>query len=96
VKQNQTIVCGGFLYLAADACPTLKVPVASADQASALFQQYRDRYCLGASDLNEDCGALYAVDGRLVARVSYNGRVWNPLGELLQEAVHGPDNRSHH
>jgi hypothetical protein len=35
---------GGFLYLAADGCPTLRIPVASADAASALLSRYRDRF----------------------------------------------------
>jgi hypothetical protein len=76
---------GGFLYLAADGCPTLRIPVASADAASALLSRYRDRFGIGASDLKKGCGDIRADDGTLVARVSYNGRVWTPGGILLQE-----------
>ena len=76
---------GGFLYLAADGCPTLTIPVASADMASAMLSRYRDQYSLGASDLRDRCGNIYADDGTLVATVSYNGRVWTPDGTLLQE-----------
>lgn len=75
----------GYVYLAALGAPTVKVPVNTADEASALFGRYRDQYGLGASDLHDRCGNIYANDGTLVARVSYNGRVWNPQGELLQE-----------
>jgi hypothetical protein len=55
--------------------------------ASAIFQQYRDHYGIGASDMSEGCGNIYANDGTLVATVSYNGRVWHPQGELLQESI---------
>jgi hypothetical protein len=79
------VVSGGYIYLAASGCPTLKIPVESADMASAMFQQYRDRNGIGASDMKSDCGSIFADDGTLVAKVSYNGRVWNPQGKLLQE-----------
>lgn len=75
----------GYLYLAAVGARTEKVPVDTADRASAVFARYRDRYALGASDLHERCGNIYASDGTLVAKVSYNGRVWTPDDRLLQE-----------
>jgi hypothetical protein len=78
---------GGVLYLAMDGYPTLTIPVKSADAASAILQGYRDRYCIGASDMLEGCGNILTTDGTVVARVSYNGRVWNTRGELLQEAA---------
>ena len=82
---------GGYIYLAASGCPTLKIPIESADMASAMFQQYRERYGIGASDMKADCGSIFANDGTLVAKVSYNGRVWGPEGRLLQEPlVSGP------
>jgi len=52
-----------------------------------MLAQYRDRYDIGASDMAEGCGNIYADDGALVARVSYNGRVWTPDGILLQEPI---------
>jgi hypothetical protein len=83
---GQLPVCGGYsIYLAASGCPTLKIPVQSADMASAMFQRYRDWNGIGASDMKLDCGSVFANDGTLVAKVSYNGRVWNPQGKLLQE-----------
>ncbi len=78
-------VGNGYIYLSASGCPTLKIPVKSADVASAMFQQYRDQNEIGASDMNADCGSIFADDGTLVAKVSYNGRVWSPQGKLLQE-----------
>jgi hypothetical protein len=78
-------VTGGYIYLAASGCPTLRIPIQSADMASAMFQQYRDRNGIGASDMQPHCGSIFAGDGTLVAKVSYNGRVWTPQGLLLQE-----------
>jgi hypothetical protein len=75
----------GYLNLAADGCPTLKIPINSATMASALLSRYRDHFGIGASDMKDWCGDIRAKDGTLVARVSYNGRVWTPEGVLLQE-----------
>lgn len=77
--------CEGYVFLAADGCPTLKVPVTSADSAASLFARYRNHYGIGASGMKEGCGNIYAYDGTIVARVSYNGRIWTPEGVLLQE-----------
>jgi hypothetical protein len=74
------------LYLAADGGPTLNVPVDSLSMASAAWQHYRDRYGFGASAMKRSCGSVYAPDGTLMACVSYNGRVWSPTNELLEEA----------
>jgi hypothetical protein len=82
---SKLLVSGGYIYLAATGCPTLRISVQSADMASAMFRQYRDRNGIGASDMKSDCGSIFADDGTLVAKVSYNGRVWNPEGKLLQE-----------
>jgi hypothetical protein len=81
---RELITSGGYVYLAASECPTLKIPVESADMASAMFQQYRDRNAIGASDMKPHCGSIFTDDGTLVANVSYNGRVWTPEGLLLQ------------
>jgi hypothetical protein len=88
-ESNLTMARGGYIYLAADGCPTLKVPVSSADMASAVLGKYRDENGLGSSAFNARCGNVYTNDGKLVARVSYNGRVWNPKGELLQDIEGG-------
>jgi hypothetical protein len=78
---------GGYIYLAAGGCAILRIPVESADMASAMFQRYRDQNCIGASDMKTGCGNIYANDGTLVAKVSYNGRIWDAKGQLLQEPV---------
>ncbi|HUK89874.1 MAG TPA: hypothetical protein VLZ81_05695 [Blastocatellia bacterium] len=80
-----TVVRGGYIYLAAIGCPTLRIPVETADMASSMFQQYRDRKEIGASDMKLNCGSAFAGDGTLVAKVSYNSGVWGPKGQLLQE-----------
>jgi hypothetical protein len=82
---SELMTSGGYIYLAAIGCPTLKIPVQSADMASAMLEQYRDRNGIGASDMKPHSGSIFADDGTLVARVSYNGRVWSPQGMLLQE-----------
>jgi hypothetical protein len=74
-----------YVYLAADGAPTLQVPVATADHGSAVFARYRDQYALGASDLHQRCGNIYAEDGTLVARISYNGHLCTPDDRLLQK-----------
>lgn len=78
---------GGYIYLAASGCPTLRIPVASADMASAMLLAYCGRYDIGASEMKAGCGNIHADDGTLVAVVSYNGRVWTPDGVLLQECT---------
>jgi len=75
----------GYLVLAAVGAPLLRVPVTTADQAVAAWQQYRDGYGLGASHLKRGCGEIRSNAGALVARVSYNGRVWAPDGRCLQD-----------
>jgi hypothetical protein len=85
---KKAVATEGFILLAAAGCPTRRVLVASAGSASTLFERYRDHFGIGASDMTENCGNIYANDGTLVARVSYNGRVWSPKGELLQESEH--------
>jgi hypothetical protein len=77
--------CEGYLFLAADGCPTLKVPVTSADAAASLFARYRDHCGIGASGMKEGCGNIYTHEGTIVARVSYNGRIWTADSILLQE-----------
>ena len=63
--------------------PSKKVRVRSADQASAAVRAYIDTYGLGAS--NWTGGDIRESSGKLIGRVSYNGRVWTPDGLLLQD-----------
>ena len=76
------------LYLAAEGCPTLRIPVRNSEHASLLFTRYRDWYGFGASAMKRNCGSVYDSKGVLIARISYNGRAWNERGELMHEASH--------
>lgn len=82
LKQHET----WLLYLAAEGCPTLRIPVRDSESASLLFAKYRDSYGLGASDMKRDCGNVYDSAGAVIAHISYNGRAWNERGELIHEA----------
>lgn len=84
-----TKTAGGFILLSARMCPLLKVPVDSADMASGQMLGYIRQFNLGGSDLSAKCGNIYSNDGTLVARVSYNGRVWDTQGKLLQDIEDG-------
>ena len=78
---------GGYIVLSAKGIKPTHVPVASADEASAIWWHFVQANALGASDLKRDSGHIYSNDKQLVARVSYNGRVWTPDGKLLQNWV---------
>jgi hypothetical protein len=80
---------GGYIHLAAHCCPTLRVNVRTADEASAAMRHYIEFEGLGGSDLKPRCGSIFSNDNKLVARVSYNGRVWDPAGNLLQDIEGG-------
>lgn len=47
----------------------------SLEECSKLYQNIRDRSNLGASSF-ADGNVL--CDGKIVARISYNGRIWSP------------------
>lgn len=51
------------------------VPVQTIDEARSLWIALRDAEGLGSSDVVRGCGE-YMEDGRVVAHVSYNGRMW--------------------
>jgi hypothetical protein len=78
---------GGYIVLSARGIKTAHVPVDSADEASAIWWHFVQANALGASDLKRDSGQIYSNDKQLVARISYNGRVWTPDGKLLQNWV---------
>jgi hypothetical protein len=81
----------GYLYLAAHGRPTLKAPVSTGEQAVAIWSRYRDGQSgidmLGSSSMKPRCGNIYSESGQLVARISYNGRIWNPQGEMIQDFI---------
>jgi len=72
-----------YIHLAAYGAPSLDVPVRYADEASRVFAAYREKSDLGASDMNARCGIIYDAQNRIVARISYNGRIWDTEGNLV-------------
>jgi hypothetical protein len=78
------------IVLSARGLKSQRVPVVTADQASAVWSRFRDANNLGGSDLKRDSGHILSPDGSLIAKVSYNGRVWTPDDRLLQEPPDGP------
>jgi hypothetical protein len=74
-----------ILSSSAPGVPRQKVPVKTGDHASAVVTRYIDSYGLGGS--NWTGGDIVDGHGTLIARVSYNGRIWAPDGSLLQEAA---------
>lgn len=52
---------------------------ASPCEAATFWCRYRDREGFGASAMESGCGDL-VQDGKIVLRVSYNGRLWLPDG----------------
>jgi hypothetical protein len=69
------------LYLAAIGCPTKNVPVANSEQAQNAFNMYRSIYDFGGSAMKRGCGDIRDENGALIARISYNGRVWDAEGK---------------
>jgi hypothetical protein len=65
------------------------VPVGTLDEARRLWCEYRDTADgangggLGASDMKRGCGE-YREGGVMVARVSYNGRMWAADGSEIK------------
>ena len=62
--------------------PTLIISVATFEEASAACRAYIEQYDLGGG--NWSGGQLFEA-GRQVARVSYNGRVWEKDGCCLHD-----------
>src|ERR1700733_5271536 len=79
----------GYVILAALGVKTRHIPVCSADEASLVVRAFIDGNGFGSSELKSSCGEILSNEGALVARVSYNGRVWTPDGQLLQELPGG-------
>ena len=71
-KHTRSQKASGYVYLPVRGCPTLRIPVESADVASAMFVHYREKYAPAASDLSDGYGNIYTDAGDLVAVVSYN------------------------
>ena len=73
-----------YLYLAATGAPTLSVPVHFADEASKVLCAYREKFQFGASEMEAGCGNIYNSLSVLVGRISYNGRIWDVNGSLIE------------
>jgi hypothetical protein len=58
--------------------PSQTVKISTLEEASALCRQYIDKWDLGSGNCT---GGQVEEDGREIAQVSYNGRVWEGLNE---------------
>lgn len=56
--------------------PTLKKEVSNLEEAAKVCREYIDEYNLGGSHWSG--GEVFDSNGKQVAYVSYNGRVWSP------------------
>ena len=72
------------VYLATNGVPALSIPVQFADQASKVFCAYRERHQFGASEMEAGCGNIYNSLGEFVGHISYNGRIWDASGMLVE------------
>ena len=54
------------------------VDVTSNEEAFAAMREWVKRNHLGCGNCARDCGTLKDNAGKVVARVSFNGRVWTP------------------
>jgi hypothetical protein len=72
------------IHLAASGAPTLTIAVRFADDASKVFSAYREKYQFGASEMKTGCGNIYNSRNLLVARISYNGRIWDVNGSVVE------------
>lgn len=60
------------------------VPVNSLEGASQAFRGWIRYNGLGGGNLTEHAGKVIRVqDGQIVARVSYNGRIWDTEGKEI-------------
>jgi hypothetical protein len=72
------------IHLAAIGAPTLNIAVQFADEASRVFSTYREKYEVAASDMKAGCGNIYNSRNLLVARISYNARIWDTKGCIVE------------
>ena len=72
------------------------VPVSSLREASAVVAAHRDSTGMGASDMGPGFGAVVDDHDRVVARVSYNARVWPVPGKpTFREFARRPADSGH-
>ena len=73
----------GYRNEPTDPC-RLTVEVDGFVQARQTMLAWIERNGLGGGNLRIGCGYVF-VDGRIVARVSYNGRIWTPHEDWLEQ-----------
>lgn len=89
-QQTMQTAAGGYIVLSARGFKTIKVPVRTAEEASTIWWLFVKKNELAGSDLKRDSGEIRSNQGELVARVSYNGRVWTPdMRRLLEDLPAG-------
>ncbi|HEX5011112.1 MAG TPA: hypothetical protein VFY71_12000 [Planctomycetota bacterium] len=83
-------VPGGYRDQPLDPGRPRKVPVASLADAVRAAEDYRDRNALGGGNWRQ--AVVRDAVGKVVATVSYNGRLWSPGGAPMDERgnVTGP------
>ena len=74
---------GGYWENPKDSGQTVSLPVKTLDEARLVCRRYIEENGLGGG--NWTGGEIYC-NRKLVARVSYNGRVWSPSGARLAGA----------
>ena len=72
------------IHLAAHGAPTLNIAVQFADEAARVFCAYREKYEFGASEMKAGCGNIYNSRNLFVARISYNARIWDADGGIVE------------
>jgi hypothetical protein len=83
MKQSE-LIQGMTVILAAKGCGSESCAVTSAQDASEVWMNFVAEEFFGASDLVKRSGWIL-VNGKQVARVSYNGRVWNMDGSEMEK-----------
>jgi len=73
----------GYLVLSALGMKTRRVAVNDAHQIERIWAAWRTDNDLGYHDLKADSGNLVDSTGKVVARISYNGRIWDADGGLI-------------
>jgi len=81
-------IAPAWMLLRATGVKTKTVAVSDLADASITFQFWRERNNLRSSQMHRDSGSVFASDRQtVVAKITYNGRVWNPEGGLIMDAA---------
>lgn len=74
-RAKMTVMLAG-----AEGVPAARVPAATTAQAGAQVRAYIETYGLSASEL---AGGELRLDGKVIGRISYNGRAWDVDGNEM-------------